>query len=84
MQGDADGSGEVDVTDAQLVLSAYCEAIAGNPNPLNDAQQKAADVDGNQEVDVKDAQYILTYYLYNDVIGDPITWDELLHPNSGS
>ena len=77
-QGDTDGNGVIDVSDAQLTLTAYSETLAGNQNPLDMTQQKAADVDGNSEVNVEDAQYILNYYLLNQVSSIPTLWKNII------
>lgn len=77
-KGDADGNGTVDVTDAQIVLQAYSDQVAGFGSPLSGIQHRAADADENQEVDVKDAQYILTYYVQNEVSGIPTVWSQII------
>ena len=66
-------------TSPQLVLTAYSEVLAGNQNPLDKTQQKAADADGNQEVNAADAQYILNYYVLNQVNGTPTLWEAIVN-----
>ena len=55
--GDVNGDGEVDTTDAYLIVMYYNERIE-----LDEAQLLAADVDGSGEVDTSDAYYIVMYY----------------------
>lgn len=76
--GDVNGDGKVDATDAQLVLAAYADALAGNAAQFSDAQKTAADIDGNHQIDSADAQHILNYYVQNTVTGIPTTWEMLL------
>ena len=78
---DMDGDGEITARDAQKVLSAFAEILSENPSGLTPEQEAAADVTGDHEITAIDAQYILTYFLNNTVLEDPITWNELLHPD---
>ena len=55
--GDVDGNGEIDTTDAYLIVMYYNEKM-----DLAEDQLLAADVDGNGEVDTTDAYYIVMYY----------------------
>ena len=55
--GDVDGNGEVDTTDAYLIVMYYNEK-----SDLDENQLLAADVDGSGEVDTTDAYYIVMYY----------------------
>ena len=82
LRGDVDGDGVISAEDAQNVLIAYAEIIAGNAPALTDAQKKAADVSGDGQIDAADAQYILIYYVENYVTGNPTTWEELLRSAS--
>ena len=82
MQGDLNGDKVVSVEDAQLVLNAYTEALAGKEMNLNAAQIKAGDVDGNGTISVEDAQYILTYYTEMTITGKAITWKDILPQKS--
>ena len=64
MLSDVDGDGEVTVTDAQLVLDAYAQALVGNPIELTDAQVERSHVLGLEKegtLDGLDAQIILQY-----------------------
>ena len=76
--GDFDGDGEISIEDAQKVLNAYAEAVAGNDPKLTDAQKAAADVNKDGEVDVTDAQFILMYYVENSVSGNPTAWEQII------
>ena len=60
--GDADQDGEVNIKDAQAVLTAAGDLRLGLDTGLTELQLRAADVDGDGQVTVKDAQYILVYY----------------------
>ena len=77
-QGDADGDAQVTIADAQSVLKAYTDAVAGKADTLTDEKRKAADVNGDSAVTVEDAQLILKYYVSNTVAGNAISWKELL------
>ena len=57
MLGDVDGNGEIDTTDAYLIVMYYNERM-----DLDEAQLLAADADGSGEVDTTDAYYIVMYY----------------------
>ncbi len=76
--GDADGDKTVTSGDAQLVLNAYADIVAGNALKLTDAQKKAADVNKDGNISVEDAQFILTYYVQNTVAGIPTTWEQII------
>ena len=76
--GDADGSSDVSVSDAQLTLKAYTEGVAGKDSGLTKAQKMAADINRDGKVSVEDAQLILKYYTENNVAGKNITWKDLL------
>lgn len=53
--GDVDNSGDINVTDARLVLRFAVKL----ENPANDDIRKAADVDGDGDIDVSDARLVL-------------------------
>ena len=78
LKGDVNGDDKVTASDAQTVLSAYAEELAGNPHGFTDDQFAAADVDGNGELSAKDAQNILMYFLLNNVLDNPTDWSELI------
>jgi hypothetical protein len=61
-RGDFDGDDKISIEDAQNVLLAYTEMLAGNAPKLNALQKNTCDVDRDGDVDVTDAQYILIYY----------------------
>lgn len=79
LRGDLDGDGEPTATDAQLVLTAYTEALASGTQSLSGAQFTAADVDQDGEITAADAQYILLYFVQKNVVGDPKDWAELIN-----
>ena len=60
-QGDVNGSGKIDASDASAILMHAASAGAGKGDILTEAQQKCADVDGNGKVDSQDASQILIY-----------------------
>ncbi|HAG13119.1 MAG TPA: hypothetical protein DCG49_04565 [Ruminococcus sp.] len=78
LRGDIDDNGEVNSTDAQLVLSAFAEMISGNEHGLTETQFTAADIDEDGELSAMDAQYILEYFLNNTVLNTPTDWETLL------
>ena len=55
--GDINGDGEIDILDANMVVSYYNER-----RELSQAQLLAADVNGDGEVDMMDANMIVAYY----------------------
>lgn len=61
LYGDVNGDGEVDLTDASLVIRCYNEITE-----FTEEQATAADVNGDGEVDLTDASLIIRYY--NEVI----------------
>lgn len=61
-RGDFDGDDQISIEDAQNVLLAYTEMLAGNDPKLNALQKNTCDADRDGDVDVTDAQYILIYY----------------------
>ncbi|GEM_PF-4427562 len=72
--GDVDDDGSVTATDAQIVLGAAAEIIAGNASGLTAEQYAASDVDYTQTVTPMDAQYILNYFLQESVLGEAVSW----------
>lgn len=67
--GDANGSGEIDINDATIILSQYAYDIAGlesfpyHPHPSqNELCAMAADVNGDSCIDIDDANIILQMY----------------------
>lgn len=76
--GDLDGDRRITAVDAQSVLSAYVNVLAGDAVTLTNVQKQSCDIDGDRELTAADAQFILMYYTENHVTGNPITWDSLL------
>lgn len=64
IRGDYDGSGEVDLTDAQLTLAEYTAALTGvtAEKPADKEQKTVCDIDNDGELTLADAQQILLYY----------------------
>ena len=77
-RGDLNGDSGISAEDAQIVLVAYVQAIAGQAHGLSQAQIRCADVDSNGSVDVADAQYILLYYAENILAGRNYAWDYII------
>ena len=78
VKGDVNGDHNVTAADAQTVLGAYAEELAGNPHGLTDEQFAAADVDENGSLSARDAQNILMYFLLNNILDEPTDWETLL------
>ena len=76
--GEIDGDGSISAGDAQKVLIAFSDQLMGNDTSLTAEQETAADIDGDGQLTALDAQYILMYYLYNDVLEIPVTWEQIL------
>lgn len=77
--GDFNDNGDVDVEDAQAVLSIYTASLSGKDMQLNEKQMQSGNVNGDQKLDVADAQLILLYYVKNHVAGNPTDWETLLN-----
>lgn len=75
--GDVNGDGKISALDAQLTLQAYLDQMLGNPSELSDEQLKRADVNHDKKIAALDAQNILMYYLYNFILDQRTTWEEL-------
>ena len=78
MTGDFDGDGEITARDAQGVLNAYTETVAGSESALMPQQIKACDIDGDGAVKAADAQYILVYFTENTLAHKAVTWADIL------
>ena len=78
MTGDFDGDGEITARDAQGVLNAYTETVAGGESALMPQQVKACDIDGDGAVKAADAQYILVYFTENTLAHKAVTWADIL------
>ena len=78
--GDVDNSGDINVTDARLVLRFAVKL----ETPANDDIAKAADVDGDGDIDVSDARLVLrvavkldtSFPAHDHVYGDFVTVKE--------
>ena len=65
-QGDVDMDGEITVKDAQLVLQAYTDLLAGKPCELTKQQVALSHISGLEQEDtvyMHDAMAILLYYV---------------------
>ena len=82
--GDVDGSNDISVADAQTVLKAYTEQVAGKASGLDNGQTFAADVNRDSAVSVEDAQLILKYYTEKNVAGKDIAWKDILNPEQNA
>lgn len=84
--GDVNQNGNIASDDAQLVLTHYAEAMAGNASPLTAAQLVIADVTGDGITDIGDAQLILKYYVEKIISGlQNINWRDITgNPNAPS
>lgn len=56
-RGDANGDGEVSISDANAIVNHF---LGGNPQPFN---EKSADFDGDGEVTISDANGVVNKYL---------------------
>jgi hypothetical protein len=78
LRGDVDGSGQVSVEDAPIVLKAYTRKVSGQGTGFDDTQTKRADADLNGQISVEDAQLILLYYTRNVVSQQNVPWEKLI------
>ena len=89
LRGDVDFDGQITALDAQTILMAAADIMAGLDNPLTEEQTAVADMDGDGEITVLDAQIALQTYAadlvryptektYIDVNG------EIIHTPTGS
>ena len=76
-RGDYNGDGLTDVEDAQLVLRAYVEQVAGlaSEKAPNAMQSVICDINGDGSLTVEDAQYILKWYTAN-IAGLNAVWPD--------
>ena len=75
--GDVSGDGKVGADDAQLVLQAYVNTLAGKPDGFTDAQKTVSDVNDDGKIGADDAQFILQYYV-NHLAGKDIPWKDIV------
>ena len=74
LRGDGDGSGKVDVIDAELALNSYVVRLSGSDSDgISEVQRTVMDVDENGEMSLEDAAYILQYYT-QDFVGLKPDW----------
>ena len=66
------------VMDAQYILCAVTEILAGNRKPMEGLEMRIADVNQDDSVNSADAQLVLLYYVQNTLAGTPTTWEDLL------
>lgn len=80
-RGDYNGDDMISIEDAQNVLLAYAETLAGNAPKLNALQKDTCDVNKDGSVDISDAQFILIYYTEFNLMNpdmpptDCISWE---------
>ena len=81
-RGDYNGDGSTDVSDAQLVLRAYVEGIAGKvtENAPNAMQSTTCDINGDGTISVEDAQCILKFYTATVAGLEPVWPDGVKDP----
>ncbi|MBR0511361.1 MAG: hypothetical protein IJJ81_02155, partial [Ruminococcus sp.] len=73
------GDGNVNATDAALILYYYAYCAINGKASLSPEMTAAGDVDGNGIVDATDASYILTYYAYKQITKDTVkTFEEFM------
>lgn len=80
-KGDCDGDGEISADDAQNVLLAYTESLAGAAIPYRAAYVADVDAllpDADFQITAADAQYTLKYYVQNTVLGIETNWHEII------
>lgn len=86
-KGDLDRDKTVSLGDAQTVLAAYTEQLAGK-QILGYTERYIADVDSDAAVTLDDAQYILQYYVSNTLAGLRLESEGIIYgteqTNSGS
>ncbi len=77
-RGDGDGSGDVDVIDAELALHSYVVGLTGSANDgISEVQRTVLDADQNGETVLEDAVYILKYYTQK-LSGIKPDWNKIL------
>lgn len=67
--GDIDGNGNIDATDASLILAEYSVLSTSGTGTFTEAMNKSADVNGDGMIDAVDASIILVYYAYTSTGG---------------
>lgn len=73
-QGDLNDDGNIDSTDASVVLAEYALLQTGYVSSLTETQKESADVNKDGLIDASDASKILAYYSVLSTGGKP-KWD---------
>ena len=76
IEGDVNGDGFVDSSDASDVLVEYAALQTGQESTLDDRGRFAADTDHDRIIDSTDASNILVYYAYVMSTEDPVSFLE--------
>ena len=63
-EGDIDGNGIVDASDASTILLYYVKLQTGGVSWFNEKQILFADVNSDKKIDASDASLVLAYYCY--------------------
>ncbi|MGN0592309.1 MAG: leucine-rich repeat domain-containing protein, partial [Ruminococcus sp.] len=83
LKGDVNMDGNINITDATLLLKCYAEKGAGknfmfsDDTAVNDRMLRLADVNEDGDTDITDASLILIYYAKSGA-GIEVSWDALL------
>lgn len=77
--GDANSDGNIDSTDAQLVLNMYVRKMAGHiyGEGVTYAGSFRVDINMDGNIGAEDAQYILNYYVRGTVSKRQVTWAQI-------
>lgn len=67
--GDIDGNGQIDATDASLILAEYSLLSTSGTGTFTETMIKSADVNGDGKIDSIDSSAILSYYSYTSTGG---------------
>lgn len=73
--GDINEDGNIDSTDASLVLTTYAEMAASKEFKVSDKVLKLSDVNLDGKLDARDASHILKYYAVSSTISETIDWE---------
>ena len=75
--GDSNMDGEIDATDASLILQMYSEISTGRGYSFEAGQKKRCDVDGDGNISAVDATFVLRYYAEAATSFNP-SWESIL------